>query len=233
MIAELNTPDNALLVVAKRPAAGRTKTRLSPPLEPQAAAALYECFLRDTLELIRQIPFVRPVIAYSPQGEEAYFRGLAPGFELLLQTGDNLGARLDHATRTYLQRGCRCVVIMDSDSPTLPSAHLSLAFESLARPDVDVVIGPCEDGGYYLIGLKSPASRLLREVRMSTPQVTRDTLALAEQDGLRVHLLPVWYDVDDAASLERLRSELAEMNLNAILPVAPITRRFLLGNNHV
>lgn len=233
MIVELNSPDNALLVVAKRPAAGQTKTRLSPPLEPRAAAALYECFLRDTLELVRQVPFVRPVIAYSPQGEEAYFHRLAPGFELLLQTGDSLGARLDHATTTYLRRGCRGVVIMDSDSPTLPAVYLSQAFEALARPDVDVVIGPCEDGGYYLIGIKRLAPRLLREVRMSTPRVTRDTLALAEQDDLRVHLLPAWYDVDDSASLERLRSELAKTDNNSTLAVAPFTRRFLSGNSHV
>jgi glycosyltransferase A (GT-A) superfamily protein (DUF2064 family) len=72
----------------------------------------------------------------------------------------------------------------------------------------DVVLGPCEDGGYYLIGLKRPQPRLLRDVQMSTPYVVRDTLALAEQLGLQVGLLPTWYDVDTAAELDRLCTEL-------------------------
>ena len=85
------------------------------------------------------------------------------------------------------------------------------------------MLGPADDGGYYLIGLKRPAPRLLREVRMSTPTVLADTLALAAEEGLRVALLPIWYDVDDVASLERLRDELA----NAGDGVAPWTRAFL------
>jgi hypothetical protein len=73
----------------------------------------------------------------------------------------------------------------------------------------DAVIGPSDDGGYYLIGLKRPYPRLLREVRMSTPEVTADTLALAGEHGLKVSLLPLWYDVDDTQSLKRLDNELA------------------------
>jgi glycosyltransferase A (GT-A) superfamily protein (DUF2064 family) len=87
------------------------------------------------------------------------------------------------------------------------------------------VLGPAEDGGYYLIGLKRPAPRLLREVRMSTPTVLADTLAIAAEAGLRVALLPMWYDVDDVASLARLRAELASADAG----VAPATRRFLFG----
>ncbi len=98
---------------------------------------------------------------------------------------------------------------MDSDSPTLPAAYVAEAFARLDGPD-DVVLGPCDDGGYYLIGLKRPQPRLLREVQMSTPFVVRDTLALAEEMGLRVALLPTWYDVDTIAELARLRTELAE-----------------------
>ena len=119
---------NALLVVAKRPFPGHTKTRLSPPLTPQEAANLYEHFLRDTLDVIRLVPGVQPIIAYLPQGEEAYFRSLAPDFALLPQRGDNLGARLDNALTHCLMDGYQKAVIMDSDSPTLPAAYLSQAF---------------------------------------------------------------------------------------------------------
>jgi len=103
--------------------------------------------------------------------------------------------------------GCRNAVIMDSDSPTLPASYLISAFTKFEE-GADVVIGPCDDGGYYLIGLKRPYPRLLREVRMSTPNVTADTLALAAEENLQVALLPVWYDVDDHPSLRRLFAEL-------------------------
>lgn len=217
---------NALIVVAKRPAAGQTKTRLSPPLSPDQAAVLYECFLRDTLDLMRRVtrcvPDVKPVIAYLPREAEAYFARLAPEFDQILQTGDDLGARLDHALSHYLTHGYERAVIMNSDGPTLPLDHLAAAFEVLSD-HVDVVLGPSDDGGYYLIGLKQPAPRLLRDVPMSTPHVTADTLAVAEAEGLRVKLLPAWYDVDDVESLRRLNEELAA----APAHVAPHTRSFL------
>ena len=196
----------ALLVIAKRPAPGKTKTRLTPPLKAAEAARLYECLLQDTLELTRAVPGVERLIAYAPHNESEYFARIAPDFDLVPQTGANLGERLDNALTQCLQDGFTRVVIMDSDSPTLPSVYVARAFEALDT--ADVVLGPCEDGGYYLIGLAHPQPRLLREVRMSTPNVTRDTLALAQEEGLRVSLLPVWFDVDTRDELERLRREL-------------------------
>ena len=86
-----------------------------------------------------------------------------------------------------------------------------------------MVLGPCEDGGYYLIGMKKPAPRLLREVRMSTATVTADTLAIAKEEGLSVSLLPTWYDVDDGTSLMRLMKEVESLDSQ----VAIHTRRFL------
>src|SRR6266545_548642 len=111
---------NALIVVAKRPTPGKTKTRLSPPLTPELASALYEC---------------------------DYFQRLAPDFELIPQEGHDLGERLDNALTFYLSRGYERAVIMDSDSPTLPASYLLQAFEVLSS-DADVVLGPCDDGGY-------------------------------------------------------------------------------------
>ncbi len=207
--------------MAKRPAPGHTKTRLSPPLSPEQAAALYECFLKDTLDLMRSVPGVQPALAYLPQDAAAYFAGLAPDFDLLPQQGSDLGSRLDNALTHYLELGYSGAAVMDSDGPTLPPRCLELAFERLEA--ADVVLGPCDDGGYYLIGLKKPAPRLLREVRMSTPRVAVDTLALAQEMGLRVALLPTWYDVDDARSLRRLLSELEQSPPD----LAPHTRRLV------
>ncbi|NJN95903.1 MAG: glycosyltransferase [Anaerolineales bacterium] len=178
-------------------------------------------FLKDTLDLMRHVPQVQPVIAYLPTSEKTYFTELAPDFELLLQDGPDLGVRLDNALTHYLRLGYKHAVIMDSDSPTLPITCLIAAFEALK--EADVVLGPCDDGGYYLIGLNHPAPRLLREVQMSTPRVVSDTLALAKAEGLHVKLLPTWYDIDDAATLARLVAELSQSPIT----IAPHTRAFL------
>lgn len=212
---------NALLVMAKYPAPGRIKTRLTPPLSPEQAARLYECFLLDTLDLMRQAPEMQRVIAYSPAGSESYFNRLAPDFELVLQQGPDLGTRLDNALTLYLELGYQRVAIMNSDGPTLPAAYLTLAFKLLAG-EAELVLGPATDGGYYLIGLKRPAPRLLREVQMSTPRVLADTLALAAEESLTVELLPPWYDVDNGESLARLAAELAATPA----AIAPHTRAF-------
>jgi uncharacterized protein len=213
---------NALIVVAKRPAPGQTKTRLSPPLKPEQASALYECFLLDTLAHMRQVRNTRHVIAYLPRDEQEYFHQFASDFELIPQEGADLGERLDRALTSYLSHGYKRVIIMDSDSPTLPPDYLSRAFDVLSD-GADVVLGPCDDGGYYLIGIKKPAPRLLREVRMSTPTVAAETSALAKEGGLKLTSLPMWYDVDDVTSLFRLIREIEDLHP----AVAVHTRQFL------
>ena len=213
---------NTLLVVAKQPVPGQTKTRLCPPLSHAQAADLYECFLRDTLELMRKVVDVQYVVGFLPEDARDYFHELAPDMELTCQFGASLGERLDHLLTEALANGSQRVVVMDSDSPTLPVAYVSQAFDQLA--DADVVLGPTRDGGYYLIGMKRPQSHLLRQVQMSTPHVLDDTLALAEATGLAVSLLPAWYDVDTIADLHQLDDEIIRVSKNGS---ASATRRWL------
>ena len=217
-------PRRALLVVAKQPSPGQTKTRLCPPLTSEQAASLYECFLRDTINLIRaarqQIDF-EPLLVYLPLGSETYFRTLASDFALLLQQGDDLSERLNHATSHVLRQGYDQVVIMDSDSPTLPPEHLVQSFTALAEADVS--LGPCDDGGYYLIGLKQPAPPLFLNVTMSTDHVTADTLAQARALNLTTALLPIGYDIDYVTDLQRLAAELTTLSSS----IAAHTRAFL------
>lgn len=213
-------PDT-LLVVSKQPAPGRTKTRLCPPLLPTQAADLYDCFLRDTLTMMRRVEGVQQAIAFLPETAHDYFRHLAPDMALTCQRGTSLGERLDHLLNEALAGGSPRAVVIDSDSPTLPHDYITQAFEQLDA--ADVVLGPTQDGGYYLIGLKKPQPHLLRQVQMSTPHVLDDTLALAEATGLTVSLLPAWYDVDTIADLHQLDREIAA-NHNGI---APATRRWL------
>jgi hypothetical protein len=216
-----------LLVVAKQPAPGQTKTRLCPPLTPTQAAELYACFLQDTLDSMRKVPDVERVIGYLPDDAQDYFSRLAPDMNLACQRGASLGERLDHLLSDALAGGAHRAVVMDSDSPTLPQAYLS---EALARLELaDVVLGPTRDGGYYLIGLKQPQPQLLRQVQMSTPHVLTDTLALAEASGLTVSLLPAWYDVDTITDLRQLAGEVAALDANANGSAAA-TRRWLAAN---
>jgi rSAM/selenodomain-associated transferase 1 len=211
-----------LFVVAKQPAAGQTKTRLCPPLTGETAAALYECFLRDTLDTLRAVPGVSRTIVHWPAESETYFRELAPDLNLQLQSGADLGARLDRLLSDAIADGAAQAVVMSSDSPNVPAAYVAQAFD-LLDDGYDLALGPCDDGGYYLIGLKQPQPRLFHEVRMSTPDVVQDTLVIAAELGLRVGLTPLWYDVDTIDDLERLRTD-----LETVAPdVARHTRRFI------
>ena len=202
--------DRALLVVAKKPIPGQTKTRLCPPLTYSQAADLYSCFLRDTLDTMREVSAVKRMIGYMPDDAQDFFCQLAPDMELICQRGDSLGERLDGLFNAVLNNGFRQAVVMDSDSPTLPASYLKKAFKRLA--EVDVVLGPTHDGGYYLIGLKRPQPHLLCQVQMSTAHVLTDTLKLVEASGLTASLLPAWYDVDDIADLYQLSQHIIDLD---------------------
>jgi rSAM/selenodomain-associated transferase 1 len=201
------TSDRALLVVAKQPIPGQTKTRLCPPLTHVQAADLYDCFLRDTLDTIRKVMKVKRIIAYLPENAQDYFLQLAPDMGLIGQQGKSLGERLDNLLKATLSDSFCQAVIMDSDSPTLPPDYVIQAFKQLE--EADVVLGPTRDGGYYLIGAKQPQPQLVRQVKMSTSHVLSDTLKLAKTLGVTVSLLPVWYDVDNISDLYHLNREIS------------------------
>lgn len=200
--------------MAKEPLPGRTKTRLCPPLTADEAADLYTCFLADVTDTVREVaekqPEIAPWIAYHPLGSAGYFEQLAPDFRLVPQLGERLNERLLTVFETCFEQGCSMVAAINSDSPTLPGEYLIEAFDRLET--ADVVLGPCEDGGYYLIGLKRPCPEIILPVQMSTERVLADTLDLIEAQGLAVEQLPVWYDVDTVEELTRLKKELDGRN---------------------
>ncbi len=202
----------ALAVMAKAPRPGKVKTRLSPPLTPEQASAINICFIRDTTENIHQVTKAGKsagIVVYTPVGDEAAFDGILPtGFQLLGQRGDGFGERLLHACEDLFACGFSAVCLIDSDSPTMPQGALLHAVSSLARPGDRVVLGGSDDGGYYLIGLKRLHQRLFEQIDWSTERVFNQTLERAREIGLEAELLPTWYDVDDGATLERLRREL-------------------------
>ncbi len=213
----------AVFIMAKAPRAGEVKTRLCPPLTGPEAAGLYHSFLQDKIEQVRTLRGATPAVAYAPEAERPLFQALAPDFRLVAQRGPDLGARLANGFAEFLGDGHAGAVAIDSDTPTLPTEHLEEAVARLRRRDVDLVLGPSEDGGYYLIGLREPRPELFEGIRWSTPEVMPETLRRAEARGLRVALLPTWYDVDVPADLARLRAALAASQA----PTPRHTRRFL------
>jgi uncharacterized protein len=191
--------------MTKHPAPGRVKTRLAAALGPERAAALYEAFVLDLAE--RLAPLGWPVTwAYWPR--EAPFASILPGARCRAQEGRDLGERMSHAIAVELADGAGSVVVIGADAPHLDTSLLGEAAERLAD-DADLVLGPADDGGYYLIGLKAPAPALFAGIAWSTSGVLAATLARARVLGLQVHLLAPGFDVDEPADLERLRALLA------------------------
>ncbi len=201
----------AIAIMAKTPRAGDVKTRLCPPLTPAEAAALYRCFLLDTIAKVTTLEArCRPVISYTPVTDRTYFAALAPRCMLLPQRGADLGARMADCFAQLFALGYADVLLTGSDLPTLPRTVLQHALALIATPQIDMVLGPSEDGGYYLIGLRVLYRELFEHMTWSTPQVFAETMQRAERLGLRVAHLPTWYDVDIPADLARLRQTLQQ-----------------------
>ena len=199
----------ALCIMAKAPEPGRVKTRLCPPLSPDDAAELYRCFLLDKIAQARQVAGVEPVLAYAPAEAAAVFEALAPGFTLLAQRGADLTARLVVVCDELFRDGCDAAILIDSDTPTLPTERLERAVAVMKEGGCDLVLGESEDGGYYLIGMRRPHPELFEGMRWSTPTVLEETLRRARVLGLSSTRLDAWYDVDTAADLARLQADLA------------------------
>jgi rSAM/selenodomain-associated transferase 1 len=206
----------AMGVMAKAPLPGRAKTRLCPPLGPAQAAALSAAFLRDVTEniaLAARSAAIRGYVAYAPAGDEGSFaEHLAEGTALVLADGSpampadvqGFGRCLLHAAEALFGLRYAAVCLVNSDSPTLPTAHLIEAASALLASGERIVLGPADDGGYYLLGMKRPHARLFADIAWSTSDVAAATRARAHALGLEVVTLPAWYDIDDAASLDRL-----------------------------
>lgn len=230
--AEIPSGLCALAIMTKEPRAGQVKTRLRPPLTMEEAAALNVCFLRDMTAMIAMTAAQKAVCGvaiYTPSGAApAYVDILPPGFHLVPQRGELLGERLIFALEDLFQLGFESVCLINSDSPTVPAQTFSAAAAILAQPEDTIVLGPTEDGGYFLIGVKRVHRALFEDISWSTDDVLKQTIARAEQLKVRVHLLPTWYDVDDRVTLQRLCTEIFNPTGRAAAGYpAPATRDYL------
>jgi len=199
----------AVAVMTKVPGMAVVKSRLHESLGEAQATELYRCFLLDRLDALAALPAITGVVAFTPPEAEAFMRALAPPtLRLVPQRGVDLGERLSNILADLLDRGHAGAIAVDSDSPTLPMAYVAEAATALSDAKCDVVLGPCEDGGYYLVGLRSPQPALFEGIPWSTDAVFAMTRARAGDRGLSVHVLPQWFDVDTEADLRRLHADM-------------------------
>jgi uncharacterized protein len=209
---------STIVIFARAPKLGEVKTRLAKAVGDERALALYEAFLDDTCALTQGLG-ARRVIAVAGDVDHPRIAHLAKSQRLAVEPqGDgDLGERMARAIAAHVATGP--VVLVGSDAPTLPRAHVHQALDELMAHDV--VLGPSDDGGYYLIGARVAVPELFTNMRWSTGDVLATTLARL---GGRSHaLLPAWHDVDSAEDLERLRVALASLPPS----VAPATRRVI------
>ncbi len=222
---------NACLVVfAKDPIPGRVKTRLTPRITPDEAARLYKAFILDIINNVRRLErnsIDNVTVAYTPVDAEKVFRKLVEHpANFLSQKGDNLGERMRNAFNQSFAEGAKRVVIIGTDSPTLPTSYIQKAFDVLKK--IPIVIGPTFDGGYYLLGLSKQNDDIFDGVEWSTSRVFGQTLTRIKSLNTQVYVLPPWYDVDTSEDLEFLKSHLLAMRMSGIEEIPDMTMQLLL-----
>lgn len=206
-----------LIIFAKNPMPNQVKTRLVPTLSPKQAASLYCAFLVDWCETLAELSNVTLVIAYTPPESQPDLQALLGEDAIYIpQVGDNLGARLASAAQWATEQGYAKILLVGSDSPTLPLSYISQALVMLESRDI--VIGPSVDGGYYLIGFSAAKVAatvpfIFEKIAWSTAQVFQQTVAHVRSAQATLGLLPLWYDVDTAEDLAFLHAHISAMRL--------------------
>lgn len=200
---------HTIILFAKAPRAGEVKLRLasSGGLDLDDVARLADAFLRDTVRNCRRAAPARLVFSFAPPDGREYFRGLDRNADLVPQPDAPFGERVAAAFVAAFDSGATRVVILGADTPHLAPSRIDAAFEALATHDG--VIGPAEDGGYDLLGLRRRCDALFDGIEWSSPRVLSQTLERAAAAGLAIARLPESFDVDTIADLERLRELIA------------------------
>jgi uncharacterized protein len=215
-----------LVVFAKDPVSGRVKTRLTPCITPEEAARLYKVFIIDIISNVSNLKCNNVTIAYTPIGAEKSLRKLVEHpANFFPQKGKNLGERMKNAFKQSFAEGAKRVVIMGTDSPTLPISYIQKAFDVLKK--IPIVLGPTFDGGYYLVGLSKRNDDIFDGIGWSTSRVFGQTLSRIKSMNAQVYVLPPWYDVDTSEDLEFLKSHLLAMRMSGIEEIPERTTHLL------
>jgi len=187
--------------------AGSVKTRLAAAIGDAAASRIYFHGLSSMLDRFASLAEIRTLV-YWPSAHLDEFTKLAgPAWQLVPQTTGDLGNRIKNYFEAAFQNGASRVVLIGSDSPTVPRDWIRQSWQMLEQSNV--VLGPSSDGGYYLVGMSQFAPAIFDNIRWSSAFVLTDTQSRIAEQGLSVAQLPAWYDIDIVDDLHRLRRELA------------------------
>jgi len=202
----MKTHRSALILFAKAPQMGQVKTRLHPHLDHETTYNLYRCFLRDSIDKLCAVESADHFIGGYPAEQLGWFDEVAEqrGVTVFPQEGENLGERMRAAFCRRFAEQYEKTVIIGSDSPSLPTGYIEMAFQS----GKDIVLGPSIDGGYYLVGMNRRVTEIFDDVTWSSEKVLEETLAQVKKAKATLELLPVWYDVDTVEALRFLKTHL-------------------------
>jgi rSAM/selenodomain-associated transferase 1 len=201
------TPANALAIMAKAPLAGAVKSRLVPPLTSEQAADCYRALLHDQLDHLRDFAGAARYLFFAPADAEPVLRRLGGAdYAYHAQSDGDLGARMGQVFRDLWSMGHRNIVLIGSDLPALPRAIIEQGFKQLAAMAHGVVLGPSQDGGYFLVGMNRPTPEIFADMTWSHQQVFSNTCAKLDNLKIPYTVLPSWFDVDRVEDLPRLRS---------------------------
>ena len=214
-----------LIVFAKKPEPEKVKTRLVPPLTFEQAKELYTCFLKDAMvqySRIAAIAGMEIVLMITPESAVNYFHDFINeipelqrsnnNITVTAQSGADLGEKIFNAFSRVIGNNTKQAIVIGTDHPTLPDEFIIEGFEELEKDKVDCVIGPAEDGGFYLLGLKTVQRDDFKDIAWSTKSVFEQTCKNFLASNKTAHILPQWYDVDDEVSLNKMTDEILRSN---------------------
>lgn len=189
-----------LILFAKAPVAGRVKTRLCPPLTPEQAADLHSCLVQDMIEMLSIFTGSADLELSSDSAVDVTEAWPDVTMPRSIQADGDLGVRIFNALADALASGRKMAMVVGSDFPALPSAHI----DALLTSEADVTLGPTLDGGFFAIACRRLHTGIFDRVRWSTGSTLDDVARSAAQCGLNVARGPAWFDVDVEEDLERM-----------------------------
>lgn len=194
----------ALMIFTKNPVVGKVKTRLAATIGNEAAVSVYKQLLQQTIATTQDLPFDRFVFYSDYISQDDIWD--KSQYNKKLQQGDDLGEKMNNAFVYLFENRYKKVVIIGTDCPSLNKHIILDAFSKL--DDVDVVIGPAYDGGYYLLGMKQTLAALFIDMEWSTPKVLPETIQRCKQHGLMFLLLQTLHDIDEEKDLQTLKLQI-------------------------
>ncbi len=209
----------AFITFVKAPVPGTVKTRLQPDLQPDRIAEIYKTFITEIASQGARLKGVDRFLGCAPSRDHAFLTEISRKFKLksFNQRGSNLGEKIVNAFKDYFKKGYSEIVLIGSDSPTIPLTYINKAFAALEKHDF--VLGPCCDGGLYLIGAKNKiVPDIFHDIPWDSAKVLNKTLDNIEHLDIKVCLLPFWYDVDTIEELRLLKKHLKYLNRKPFLP---------------